>query len=169
MVLAVLVGACSGGDEGAATTVAADLTTTSSAPSTSTTTTSPPASTAPPEETTTSVPGQVGDPEALRQSFEELERLISADITYDEPVPIPDLTNPDPVVALAEAFRFEVWLMENGPHSSWAEAYNYSDGSARRIGGDRFRLWYLTETKFPGIVDTYEFDAARSCRSNKRR
>ena len=146
VVLAVLACACSGADSGAATTLAFDVTTTTQVPASTTSTTSPPASTtAAPEQTTTSVPGQVGDPEALRRSFEELERLISADITYDEPVPIPDLTNPDPVVALAEAFRFEVWLMENGPHSAWADGYNYPDSPRRRSAITNLNRWFRTE------------------------
>jgi hypothetical protein len=152
--LVVVVAACAGGEAldtpapqaPAPTTSLATATTT---PPSSTTTSQPP--------TTTTDDGLVGDPEALRESFEELERLIAADVTYDEPVPIPDLTNPDPVVALAEAFRFEVWVMENGPHVSWVEGYNYPESPRFRSAGTDVNLWFMTETRFPGIVDTYHF------------
>ena len=112
--------------------------------------------------TTTTDDGLIGDPEALRETFEELERLIAADITYDEPVPIPDLTNPDPVVALAEAFRFEVWLMENGPHVSWVEGYNYPESPRFRSAGSDMIRWFDTETRFAGIVDSIRVRQRRS-------
>ena len=146
--------ACSGGDA-TDTSAAVAPTTTTGVP----TTTMPPATTTSLPTTTTTDDGVVGDPEALQASFEELERLIAADITYDEPVPIPDLTNPDPVVALAEAFRFEVWLMEHGPHSSWAALYNIPGSPREGSVASDLGLWGLTETRFPGIVDTYQFVA----------
>jgi hypothetical protein len=72
-------------------------------------------------------------------------------------VPIPDLTNPDPVVALAEAFRFEVWLMEHGPHVSWVEGYNYPESPRYRSAGSDLIGWYRTQTRYPGIDESYEF------------
>ncbi len=148
-----VLAACSSGEASETSAAAVPSTTTTAAP---TTTVTPTTTTSLPPTTTTD-DGLVGDPEALRETFEELERLIAADITYDEPVPIPDLTNPDPVVALAEAFRFEVWLMENGPHVSWVEGYNYPESPRFRSIGSEIGLWYRTDTMLPGIVDRYEF------------
>jgi hypothetical protein len=153
--VALLVVAACAGDE-ASDTPAPQASTPTVTLATSTTT-PPPSTTTSQQPTTTTDDGLVGDPEALRESFEELERLIAADVTYDEPVPIPDLTNPDPVVALAEAFRFEVWLMENGPHVSWVEGYNYPESPRYRSAGTDVNLWFMTETRFPGIVDSYDF------------
>lgn|GEM_PF-4740310 len=146
--------ACTGSEAAVTTTVPLPgPTSTTSSP---TTTAVQPTTTA--ALTTTTAPnGPVGDPEALRALIDDQERLISSEITYDTPIPIPDLTNPDPVVALAEAFGFEVWLMENGPFVSWAEVYNYPDSPRYRSASTSLGSWYITHTLYPGIVDTYEF------------
>ncbi len=138
LVALFVLAACSSGEASETSAAPAPSTTTTAAPTTTVT----PATTTSLPPTTTTDDGLIGDPEALRESFEELERLIAADITYDEPVPIPDLTNPDPVVALAEAFRFEVWLMENGPHVSWVEGYNYPESPRFRSAGSDFIRWF---------------------------
>ncbi len=147
LVALFVLAACSSGEASETSAAPAPSTTTTAAPTTTVT----PATTTSLPPTTTTDDGLVGDPEALRESFEELERLIAADITYDEPVPIPDLTNPDPVVALAEAFRFEVWLMENGPHSVLGrETYNYPM-SPRFSIGERSRIaGAVIDTRVPG-------------------
>ncbi|CAN5440512.1 hypothetical protein BH24ACT7_BH24ACT7_23540 [soil metagenome] len=146
--------ACTGTEAAVTTTVPLpDPTSTTSSPTT--TAVQPTTTTA--ATTTTAPNGPVGDPEALRALFDTYEGLILQDVAYDEPIPYPDLTNADPVVALADAFRFEVWIMENGSHVSWAEVYNYPESSRIRSIATDLGRWQRTHTLFPGIVSTYEF------------
>ncbi len=122
VVAALAFTACSDGDT--ATTTVAPTTTvpaTTAAPTTTsppgTTTTVPPSTTAAP--TTTAATDTVGDPAALethiRQIAEELT-LFYPDLDPNE-VPIPDLTNPDPTVAVEEANRWSQWIAARFPVS----------------------------------------------------
>jgi len=131
--VALVGSACSGDDVTATTpppvTVAAATTSTSAA--STTTTAAPPATTTPATTTTATVDdsGRVGSRDALEAAIasivEEL-RLPYPDIV-DADVPIPDLTNPDPVVALEELSRFVQWIDANYPANQWTPLTAYPD------------------------------------------
>jgi len=71
-------------------------------------------------------------------------------------IPYPDLNNPDPVVALSEAWAFEAWLMETGPFIGFVDVYNYpSSPRLREINSD-FLQWDGRDLRFDEVVDTYE-------------
>ncbi len=150
----VVVAGCSGGEASETSAAPAPSTTTTAAPTTTvapvTTTSLPP--------TTTTDDGLVGDPEALRESFEELERLIAADITYDEPRADPRSDQPRsgggpcrgvPLRSLADGER-PARVLGRGIQLPGEPRF-------RSVGSDMDPSGSITDTRFSGIVDTYEF------------
>ena len=120
--VALIAGACSGDDAVDATlppSTTAATTTTTAAP---TTTTSAPTTTAAATTTTTAAPTDtVGSPQALAELIATIQQELAGvypDIV-DAEIPIPDLTNPDPVVAAEELNKFGQWVNANYPANEW--------------------------------------------------
>ncbi len=64
-------------------------------------------------------------------------------------VPIPDLTNPDPLVAVGELYRFNSWLLEHAASPEWAEVIAMRPGHAYvdlRLVHEAFRFKRLDYT-----------------------
>ena len=115
IVMVLALSACSNSPETTTSQQAAPTSsTTTTSPSTTTTTSS---TTTTPPTTTTTVSGEtVGDPAALAA----LVTQINTDfIGYEGEIPIPDLTNPDPLVGLEEIERFEIWTATNVISTEW--------------------------------------------------
>jgi len=68
---------------------------------------------------------------AIASIVEEL-RLPYPDIV-DADVPIPDLTNPDPVVAVEELNRFVQWIDANYPANQWNQLIAYPESPAQDL------------------------------------
>lgn len=155
-----LVGACS--EAGAGPTTTAE-------PPATTTTTSIPATTASPVTSTTAAvtttvgDDQVGDAQALRAEIDEIRDFaVSEGESQFEGVaiPYPDINNPDPVVALKEAWAFEVWLMEIGPYAAFLETYNYPDSVRLSQIGSEFLGFGAQGVRFGDMVGNYEVTGA---------
>lgn len=148
----------------------ADTTTTAAEPPATTTTTSPPPTTAPPVTSTTAASttttidtGLVGDPDALIAMIEQTRgfALGEGETQYEGvAIPYPDLTNPDPVVALREAWSFEAWLMDTGPFIGFLDAHNYPEGPRRRDAGSDFIYWDLENLRLVGLANSYSLTSA---------
>jgi hypothetical protein len=157
----VVIAACAGGEASDTSAPEAPAPTTTLAASTTTpassTTTSPPP-------TTTTDDGLVGDPEALREFIESI-RMQVVSFGYDQfdgiDIPYPDLNSPDPIDALREAFAFEAWLLEVGPHPTFAETYNYPDSPRRGETATRLSTLVARAARYEGVVDGYEIVTAR--------
>ena len=133
VVVTLMAGACSGGEEVAPSTPAPTIATPTTTTVTSTTVAPPTTTTT--AATTTVLSDQVGSPEALEALIagivEEL-RFAYPDIV-DAEVPIPDLTNPDPVVAVEELNRFGQWVNANYPANEWNQVRAYPESPTERL------------------------------------
>ncbi len=133
----LVIAACSGDDAAPVTTsgvatTAPPATTTTASPSTTATT--------PPETTTTEPAGDtVGDPAALEALVEEVTqqvRIVYADDSIE--VPVPDLTNPDPVVAAQAINEFDQLVAADVPFRDWLSVTAYEGSPAFAIGVENF-------------------------------
>ncbi len=117
---------------GAADVAATSSTTRATTSTTSTTVTTTTTTTGPTESTTTTTtdPTAIFDETALVSLIDS----IVADLGIEDlgPVPIPDLTNPDPVIAAQERNDFSDWVHTTYPHPAWAAVLTAADSPARR-------------------------------------
>jgi hypothetical protein len=121
--VALVVGACSG-DDAVDTTLPPPTTvantTTTAAPTT--TTTAAPTTTVASTTTTIAAPSDtVGSPQALAELIASIQQELAGSYPdiVDAEIPIPDLTNPDPVVAVEELNEFGQWINANYPANEW--------------------------------------------------
>lgn len=138
--LALLGAACSDASADTTTTATAD---TSLAPSTTaaaaTTTTAPAATTSEPPTTTTPTTSEapsdrIGDPALLEQMVAEaLEEVRSVYEDDSIDVPVPDLTNADPLVALRELGDFDRLVNAQAPLRAWSPITTYPGSPARDL------------------------------------
>ena len=116
-------------------------------------TTSPPTTTNTSEATTTAPATEaVGSAEALEAQVEGARELLVRlyPDSEAEDLPVPDLTNPDPLIAMRELLLFELAALEAGSISDYADILSQqrtqANDSYRRTlntfenGGYRFRL-----------------------------
>ena len=142
--LLVLASACTTSDTAPTTSVGASPTTTAAA----TTTVGPETTTtaAAPAPASTAAPDQVGSREVMLQ---EMRAAWEANqFTYDWPFEdayIPDLQNPDPLVALEELIVFADWLAMNGGNDLWWDVITVQDSPA-------YSFWRSALSTFPGRV-----------------
>ncbi len=127
IVMVLALSACSNSPETTTSQQAAPATTSSTTTTSTTTTTSKTTTTTPPTTTTTVSGETVGDPAALAA----LVTQINTDfIGYEGEIPIPDLTNPDPLVALEDLLGFGLWTSQAKTSSSWYQIHYVVDGPA---------------------------------------
>ncbi len=122
-IVVVAIAACS--DNPTITTPAAAPTT---VPVPTTTAPAPTTTVAPTTTTSTTVPVStelVGDPAALAALVEQLNADF---IGYDGEIPIPDLTNPDPRVAMEEVHRFDFWSSSARTSAAWLPIHLHTEG-----------------------------------------
>lgn len=116
---ALVMSACSGSSTESSTT-----TSTSSTTTTSTTSTTSPTSTSTSTTTTSLATGLVGDPALVEQAIDDA--AIGVEEIFGVPreeIPSPDLTNPDPLVAMREILEFDIWVFQNAPRRGLIEVY----------------------------------------------
>jgi len=66
----------------------------------------------------------VGDPALLLQKIEEGSVGLEGEFGLDPAVvPVPDLTNPDPLIAMREIIDFDLWVFSNAPRRGLIEVY----------------------------------------------
>lgn len=116
--LTALLSACTSNDAPQAASTVAPTTV---PPTTTTPTTLIPSTTTTRPETTTTIEGQVGSREALgeamQQAVEASEALFGVDPSS---VSVPNLTDPDPVVALEALLHLDFWVYRHAPVEEWA-------------------------------------------------
>ncbi len=130
-----LTSACTGGSATTTTT-----STTTAAPATTTTSTS---TTTPAPTSTTAGLTMVGDPDALRELVDDVSVAVLGVGAEEAGVPVPDLTNGDPLVALEAMMVLDSWIgsTEGAPDARWAEVYTAPGSVAEtRIAGYLSRL-----------------------------
>lgn len=158
------VSACSGDDD--ATPATSTTPTSTSAPTTaaaptittsSTTTTTPLAPT-----TTTQASDAVGDMTETHQAIVaqlEIARQVS-NIPEDAVAYLPDLSNPDPIVALEEAWKFENWLISVNPNPEWLRFYILPDSPYATETDSTLSNWLRNNWRVEDFSDTYYFQNA---------
>ncbi len=133
-------------------------------PTTSAEPSSIPATTSPPRTTTSAMPATstattvttTPDPTGIFDdaALDALIASIVAELNVDlGPIPVPDLINPDPLVAMQELNAFSDWVHTTYPHPAWAQVLTVADAPGRRswdsaltrIFGDGARFVFLDD------------------------
>jgi hypothetical protein len=159
----LVASACSGGDDVAPTTTeaaATEATTTTAAPATTTTSTSTTTTFA--ATTTTAASNAVGDMTETHEAIVaqlEIARQVSS-IPEDAAAYLPDLSNPDPIVALEEAWKFENWLISVNPNPEWLRFYVLPDSPYNDEADSTLSNWLRNNWRVEDFSDTYYFEDA---------
>ena len=118
LVTAITLSACTSNE--AATTTTSGIVTTTAVPTT--TAVAPTTTTTPLDPTTTTLrDGAVGSREALLEAMQPA--LDSSEVLFGidkQSVPVPNLNDPDPLVALEALIEFDFWVFSNATTDSWA-------------------------------------------------
>lgn len=162
--LLLTASACSGTPDptttatAAPTTIAAPTTTTS-APTTTTT----PATTTTQAPTTTLAQEAVGDPELLQAMIDDIAQAWFGVDAAVAGVPIPDLTNPDPVVAVGDIYRLDAWLAQSPDTwgEEWVAVFTGADTPARTELGNVYSSRLLGNEIAVNRGDPWAFHGGR--------